>query len=52
VAGALGIQLNPGQHWGFYLQGEYIYAPLIDNELGETHDCGGVAITAGMRVGL
>jgi hypothetical protein len=36
--------------FGFFLEGGYTYAPVLDNLVGETHDDGGVAIFTGIRV--
>ncbi len=50
-----GVQLMPTwsasgwRHLGFYLQGELVYAPVLDNLLGETHDSGGRVVTTGLR---
>jgi hypothetical protein len=34
---------------GLYAQAELIYAPVIDNLAGDTHDAGGAAFTFGVR---
>ena len=34
---------------GFYLQGGYTYAPILQNDLGDRHDSGGASIVTGLR---
>jgi len=48
-AATLGVQLNFTKWVGAQLCGRYVYAPIIDNELGETHDVGGLSVMAGLR---
>jgi Caspase domain len=47
-----GLYLMPWRTTGFVLQAMYAYAPLLANELDETHDSGGLIITAGLRFRL
>ncbi len=50
---ALGLQLMPTIKWwryvGLYAQAEVLYAPVIDNLAGDTHDVGGFAFVFGAR---
>ncbi|MCA9667647.1 MAG: caspase family protein [Myxococcales bacterium] len=47
-----GIAIMPWRHFGFYTQGAWIYAPVIKNNLGETHNSGGGMWTFGLRFAL
>ncbi|MBN2495984.1 MAG: caspase family protein [Deltaproteobacteria bacterium] len=53
LAAAAGLQLVPSIAWWRYVGGfaqvEYIYAPVIDNLVGDTHDSGGFAFVLGVR---
>lgn len=49
LAAALGTQLNFSEHFGVQLLARYTYAPIIDNELGDTHDVGGLSVMLGLR---
>jgi hypothetical protein len=53
LSAAGGLQLVPTIGWwryiGFYAQAEYLYAPVIDNLAGDTHDSGGLGFVFGMR---
>lgn len=50
LSAAVGLYWMPWDHLGFAVQGMYAYAPLLENQLDETHDSGGLIITAGMRL--
>lgn len=50
LGAALGMQLNFTRWLGVQLQARYAYAPIIDNELGESHDVGGLAVLVGFRI--
>jgi hypothetical protein len=52
IAGGGGVQLTPWQWVGFFWQVEYIWAPVIENLIGDTHDSGGVALTTGVLGGF
>jgi hypothetical protein len=47
---ANGLQVL-GERWGFYLQGRYVHAQVIENLLGELHDSGGFHVEFGVRRG-
>jgi uncharacterized caspase-like protein len=49
LGAALGVQVNLGTVFGLQLQGRYTYAPIVDNELGDTHDVGGLSVMFGLR---
>jgi len=49
---ALGVQLMPWDHFGFFVEGDYTYAPTIDDLVGDTHDSGGPAFYLGVRGAL
>ncbi|MCB9656951.1 MAG: caspase family protein [Sandaracinaceae bacterium] len=49
LSGALGLRFMPWRHAGFYLQGGYTYAPILQNDLGDRHDSGGASIVTGLR---
>lgn len=49
LGAAAGSHLMPWRHVGFTAKLSYVYAPVIDNELGETHDSGGVFFSLGAR---
>ena len=53
VSAAAGIQVMPGRRHrvGAFLQGEYAYAPTLDNLLGDTHISGGPVLSVGLRAG-
>jgi len=44
-----GVQIMVADYFGFQLEARYALAPSIDNEFGETHDAGGLALLAGLR---
>lgn len=52
VGGGGGVQLTPWQYFGFFWQGEYAWAPIIENLIGDTHDSGGVMLVTGMMGGF
>jgi hypothetical protein len=52
LSAAAGLYLMPWRTTGFVLQAMYAYAPLLVNELDETHDSGALIITAGLRFRL
>ncbi len=52
ASGGGGVQLLPWQYAGFFWQAEYVFAPVIENLLGDTHDSGGVAVTTGFMGGF
>ena len=47
-AGA-GVVVMPWRSIGILAQGSYYYAPIIDNNFGQTHDSGGAAFQIGTR---
>jgi uncharacterized caspase-like protein len=49
LGAALGVQVNLATVFGLQLQGRYTYAPIVDNELGDTHDVGGLSVMFGLR---
>lgn len=49
LAGSLGLYIMPWKVFGFVLQGMYTYAPILSNELNETHNSGGLSVTTGLR---
>jgi hypothetical protein len=52
LAAAAGVQLMPWRRFGFWAQLSYIYAPVIDNQLDDTHNSGGPALIFGLRGAL
>lgn len=50
LAGSAGVFYMPWYDFGFSFQATYAYAPVLDNELDETHDSGGLALTLGVRI--
>ena len=42
----------PLRNFGFFGQVGYIYAPAIDNELGQSHNSGGPQAVIGLRGAL
>lgn len=48
-AAALGVHVNVSTIFGMQLQGRYTYAPIVDNELGDRHDVGGLSVMFGIR---
>lgn len=49
---AAGLSVMPWRHLGLYAQGEYLYAPIIKNLIGDTHDSGGPRLFVGIRGAL
>ena len=49
LSGALGLRFMPWDHMGFHLQVGYSFAPILQNDLGDRHDSGGVSIVTGLR---
>ncbi len=47
-----GLQYMPWRHVGVFGQAEYVYAPTLENLLGDQHDSGGAAIQLGLRGAL
>lgn len=47
-----GLQVMPLRNFGFFGQVGYIYAPAIDNELGQSHNSGGPQAVIGLRGAL
>ncbi len=52
VGGGGGVQLTPWRWAGFFWQVEYLWAPVIENLIDDTHDSGGVALTTGVLGGF
>jgi hypothetical protein len=52
LAAAGGLQFMPWRHLGLYSQVSYIYAPVIENEVGQTHNSGGPTVVFGIRGAL
>jgi hypothetical protein len=52
LALAGGMSVMPSRYIGVYGQLGYIYAPIVDNLVGDTHDSGGFAGYLGVRVGF
>lgn len=49
MEGAGGVQLNAFRYGGFFFEADYMYAPLIENLIGDTHDSGGFRFLVGIR---
>ena len=49
---AAGLNVMPWRHFGFYAQADYVYAPVVTNLLGETHNSGGPTFQLGLRGAL
>lgn len=47
---ATGLHLSPWRHFGFLIEGRYVYAPALDNELGDTYDLGGLSLLVGLHI--
>ena len=45
-----GLDLMASRFFGFAFELRYAFAPGIENEFGEVHDVGGLALTAGIRL--
>jgi hypothetical protein len=52
LAIAGGLQLMPWRYFGFFGQMAYLYAPVVKNEVGQTHDSGGPSLVCGLRGAL
>lgn len=52
VSAALGAQVMPWDHFGFFAQAGYTYAPTVENLLGDVHDSGGALFHVGIRGAL
>jgi hypothetical protein len=50
LSGTVGMSYTPASSFGFLVQAGYAYAPLLTNELDDTHDTGGLTISVGVRV--
>jgi len=50
VGAALGAQLNFTRWLGVQLQARYTHAGVLDNELGDSHDIGGLSVLFGLRL--
>ena len=46
------LKRRMGERVGFFWQVEYIWAPVIENLIGDIHDSGGVALTTGVLGGF
>jgi Caspase domain len=45
-----GLDVMPSRYFGFAFEFRYAFAPGIENEFGEVHNLGGMALTAGLRL--
>jgi hypothetical protein len=52
AGGGGGAQLNFMRNMGVFWQGEYAYAPIIENLAGDTHNSGGAMVVTGVRAGF
>ena len=52
LSAAVGANVMPWRHFGFYGQVNYSYAPAINNLVDDTHDSGGPAFYLGVRGAL
>jgi hypothetical protein len=50
LTGSAGVFYMPWYDFGFAFQATYAYAPILGNNLDETHDSGGVSLTLGVRI--
>lgn len=51
LAAGAGISLVPWRHLGFHLiEAQGIWAPIIDNEFGDTHHSAGLVVTSGVFI--
>jgi hypothetical protein len=50
LRGVTGFTAGVSEHYGLYTVVGYTFAPVLDNEIGETHDDGGFTLAAGLRV--
>jgi hypothetical protein len=49
LSAALGLRFMPWRHFGFYIQGGYTYAPILQNDLGDRHNSGDASFATGFR---
>jgi hypothetical protein len=50
LRGVTGFTVGVAEHYGLYTVVGYTFAPVLDNEIGETHDDGGFTLAAGLRM--
>ena len=50
VAFGGGLQVMLLKYLGFMVEARYAIAPTLENELGDTHDLGGIAVLTGLRL--
>jgi hypothetical protein len=50
LRGVLGFTFAFSEHFGAYLSGGYVYAPVTSNLIGQHHNDGGVTIATGFRL--
>jgi hypothetical protein len=50
VGAAAGALILPSGHFGLHFRFSYTFAPAMDNLVEDTHNSGGLAFEAGMRV--
>jgi hypothetical protein len=46
---AVGLQMNAWRYGGLFLEGDYAYAPVVKDLIGDTHDSGGFRFLVGIR---
>lgn len=46
---AVGLQVNAWRYGGLFFEGDYAYAPVVTNLIGDTHDSGGFRFLVGIR---
>ena len=49
ASGAVGVELMPWRHIGFFTQMSFVTAPVIENLVGDGHDSGGAFWRIGLR---
>ena len=49
ASGAIGLELMPWRHLGFFTQASLVTAPVIENLAGDSHDSGGAFWRVGLR---
>lgn len=49
ASGALGVEVMPWRHLGFFTQMSLVTAPVIENLVGDSHDSGGAFWRIGLR---
>ena len=52
VGAAAGVAVMPRPTFGVLVQAATYYAPIIENNFGQTHDSGGIAVQLGVRAAL